>query len=115
EAAGLLTPHDLYTHGVPHDSSQPPQAPTTRAEASAARKTAGKPKADVRDALERHNRRITWMDVLRGLAILLVILHHTTQIVAYRVDEVPEFFAFISAFFAPYRMPMLMFLSGLLV
>jgi len=106
---------------VPHDYSQPDQAPTTRAEASAARKAASaaneaaRPKADVRDALERHNRRITWMDVLRGLSILLVILHHTTQIVAYRVDEVPEFFAFISAFFAPYRMPMLMFLSGLLV
>lgn len=106
---------------MPHDYSQPDQAPTTRAEASAARKAASaaneaaRPKADVRDALERHNRRITWMDVLRGLSILLVILHHTTQIVAYRVDEVPEFFAFISAFFAPYRMPMLMFLSGLLV
>ena len=55
------------------------------------------------------------MDVLRGASILLVILHHTTQIVAYRIDDVPEFFAFISAFFAPYRMPMLMFLSGLLV
>ena len=55
------------------------------------------------------------MDLLRGIAILLVILHHSTQIVAYRIGDVPEVFAFISAFFAPYRMPMLMFLSGLLV
>lgn len=55
------------------------------------------------------------MDFLRGLAILLVVLHHSTQIVSARVDELPEFFTFISAFFAPYRMPMLMFLSGLLV
>ncbi|MGO2519436.1 MAG: acyltransferase family protein [Microbacterium sp.] len=100
---------------MPHDSSQTPPTPTTRAEASAARKMAETPKADVRDALERHNRRITWMDVLRGLSILLVILHHTTQIVAYRIGDVPEFFDFVSAFFAPYRMPMLMFLSGLLV
>lgn len=55
------------------------------------------------------------MDVLRGLSILLVVLHHSTQIVSARVDEVPEFLAFLSSFFAPFRMPMLMFLSGLLV
>lgn len=55
------------------------------------------------------------MDFLRGLSILLVVLHHSTQIVSARVDEVPEIFTFISEFFAPYRMPMLMFLSGLLV
>ncbi len=55
------------------------------------------------------------MDLLRGLSILLVILHHSTQIVVYRIGEVPGFFDFLSAFFAPYRMPMLMFLSGLLV
>lgn len=55
------------------------------------------------------------MDFLRGLSILLVVLHHSTQIVSERVDELPEIFVFISNFFAPYRMPMLMFLSGLLV
>lgn len=55
------------------------------------------------------------MDLLRGLSILLVILHHSTQIVSARVEDVPEFFHFVSAFFAPFRMPMLMFLSGLLV
>lgn len=55
------------------------------------------------------------MDLLRGLSILLVILHHSTQIVVYRIGEVPGFFEFLSAFFAPFRMPMLMFLSGLLV
>ncbi|QMU98269.1 acyltransferase [Microbacterium esteraromaticum] len=71
--------------------------------------------ADISRALERHDRRIGWMDLLRGLSILLVILHHSTQIVAYRIDDVPEFFTFLSAFFAPFRMPMLMFLSGLLV
>ncbi|WP_300266702.1 acyltransferase [Microbacterium sp.] len=100
---------------MPHDSSPTPPAPATRAEAAAARRMTPAAKSDVRSALERHDRRITWMDVLRGTSILLVILHHTTQIVAYRVDDVPEVFAFISAFFAPYRMPMLMFLSGLLV
>lgn len=59
--------------------------------------------------------RVGWMDVLRGLSILLVVLHHSTQIVAARIEDVPEVFAFLSAFFAPFRMPMLMFLSGLLV
>jgi fucose 4-O-acetylase-like acetyltransferase len=66
-------------------------------------------------ALDRRGARIDWMDLLRGLAILLVILHHSTQIVSARIDEVPEAFTFISNFFAPFRMPMLMFLSGLLV
>lgn len=55
------------------------------------------------------------MDLLRGLSILLVILHHSTQITTYRIADVPGFFEFLSAFFAPFRMPMLMFLSGLLV
>jgi fucose 4-O-acetylase-like acetyltransferase len=94
---------------VPEPTGQSPAAPRTRAEAAASRR------GDIRNALERHNRRIGWMDVLRGLAILLVILHHSTQIVEYRVGELPEFFTFVSAFFAPFRMPMLMFLSGLLV
>ncbi|MEJ1092363.1 acyltransferase [Microbacterium istanbulense] len=85
-------------------------APRTRADAAAARRS-----GDISRALEKHDRRIGWMDLLRGIAILLVILHHSTQIVAYRIGDVPEVFAFISAFFAPYRMPMLMFLSGLLV
>src|SRR5690606_791284 len=67
------------------------------------------------DALNRAGRRLDWMDFLRGLSILLVVLHHSTQIVSERVDELPEVFVFISNFFAPYRMPMLMFLSGLLV
>ena len=67
-------------------------------------------------------KRLGWMDTLRGLSILLVILHHSTQIVvnAYEqadgaVPPVLEPFVFASNFFAPFRMPMLMFLSGLLI
>lgn len=66
-------------------------------------------------ALERRGARIDWMDLLRGISILLVILHHSTQIVSARIDDVPEALTFLSNFFAPFRMPMLMFLSGLLV
>lgn len=92
-----------------------PENPRNTADAPLTRAEARRNRGDIRDALERHNRRIGWMDVLRGLSILLVILHHSTQIVEYRVAELPEFFTFLSAFFAPFRMPMLMFLSGLLI
>ncbi|GAB3599384.1 acyltransferase family protein [Microbacterium tumbae] len=90
----------------PEKSDAPPR---TRAEAATRRG------GDIRNALERHSRRIGWMDVLRGLSILLVILHHSTQTVEYRIGDLPEAFVFLSDFFAPFRMPMLMFLSGLLV
>lgn len=99
-----------------HSESAPNPAPLTRAAARAsASSTASSRTVDIGRALERHDRRIGWMDLLRGLAILLVILHHSTQITVYRIGEVPAFFEFLSAFFAPFRMPMLMFLSGLLV
>lgn len=75
----------------------------------------GRPARDVKNALDRHDRRIDWMDLLRGLSILLVVLHHSTQIVSARIDDLPEALTFLSDFFAPFRMPMLMFLSGLLV
>jgi len=61
------------------------------------------------------------MDTLRGLSMLLVILHHSTQIVAAPYEnagDVPaviEPFLYLSSFLAPFRMPMLMFLSGLLI
>ena len=96
-----------------HTDSASSPAPATRAEAR--RRTDRSGGADISRALDRHDRRIGWMDLLRGLSILLVILHHSTQITAYRIGEVPGFFEFVSNFFAPFRMPMLMFLSGLLV
>lgn len=84
--------------------------PRTRAEAASAR--AGSPATD---ALDRTAKRLGWMDAVRGLAIVLVILHHSTQGVEHSVDDLPAVFDFLSEFFAPFRMPMLMFLSGLLV
>lgn len=92
------------------------QKPRTRAEAAA------RPTSRAHAALDRSTKRLGWMDTLRGLSILLVILHHSTQIVvnAYEqadgaVPPVLEPFVFVSNFFAPFRMPMLMFLSGLLI
>lgn len=96
---------------MPDSDATATSAPLTRREARQRRDVS----TDMATALERHNRRIGWMDCLRGLAILLVVLHHSTQIVTYRIAEAPAVFGFLSEFFAPFRMPLLMFLSGLLV
>lgn len=58
--------------------------------------------------------RMRWMDVLRGTAILLVVLSHATRLLA---DVVPTVvaLAWLDVFLTPYRMPMLMFLSGMLL
>lgn len=58
--------------------------------------------------------RMRWMDVLRGSAILLVILSHATRLLADVVPTVAAV-AWLDVFFSPYRMPMLMFLSGMLL
>ncbi len=59
--------------------------------------------------------RQSWMDLLRGLAILLVVAFHSVTILS-RVDLVPPaWLKEITDFFALYRMPTLMFLSGLLL
>ncbi len=59
--------------------------------------------------------RMRWMDMLRGLAISLVVVHHC---VVYMYEKYPETFAFlkdISELVAPIRMPVLFFLSGMLL
>lgn len=56
-----------------------------------------------------------WMDLLRGAAILLVISHHSLSAASLFLDDAPMALRRIDAFFAPFRMPMLMFLSGMLL
>lgn len=59
--------------------------------------------------------RMRWMDMLRGLAIALVVVHHCT---VYMFEKYPETFAAlkdISELIAPVRMPVLFFLSGMLL
>lgn len=59
--------------------------------------------------------RHSWMDFLRGFAILLVIAFHSTKMLS-RVDLMPPMWLKdATEFFALYRMPTLMFLSGLLL
>lgn len=57
--------------------------------------------------------RQTWMDVVRGVCIVLVLLLHAYSLIMHNPGT-----ATIEAFnlaFRPYRMPILMFLSGLLL
>lgn len=65
-------------------------------------------------ALEQ-SQRLHWMDTLRGLAILLVLFWHAPAIPALFDFEMPPALRAVNEFFLPYRMPMLMFLSGLLL
>lgn len=56
-----------------------------------------------------------WMDLLRGLAVTLVILYHAANTVSNVGQEPPAFVLAVNDALAPYRMPMLVFLSGMLL
>ncbi|MHC8608820.1 acyltransferase family protein [Paenarthrobacter ureafaciens] len=59
--------------------------------------------------------RIQWMDFLRGAAILLVLLWHAPAIPVLYGFEMPPWVRATNDFMMPFRMPMLMFLSGMLL
>lgn len=65
--------------------------------------------------LLRPESRLEWMDTLRGLAIILVLMWHAPAIPALFGYEMPVWLAGLNNFFLPFRMPTLMFLSGLLL
>ncbi len=56
-----------------------------------------------------------WMDAIRGGAILLVLVDHAAQILTVHGLTMPRELAFFTAAVSPYRMPLLMYLSGLLL
>ncbi|MGQ4518938.1 acyltransferase family protein [Dermabacteraceae bacterium P13077] len=58
--------------------------------------------------------RYQWMDVLRGMAIVLVVMWHVTTQGNLSQDSVPVV-KYLNEFFAPVRMPTLMLLSGMLL
>lgn len=60
-------------------------------------------------------RRLEWMDLLRGTAIVLVLAWHAPAVPALFGWPVPEWLTAANDFFLPFRMPSLMFLSGLLL
>ena len=59
--------------------------------------------------------RMAWMDQLRGAAIVLVILYHAETVAARFAPDIPAGLVATLEFFAPFRMPVLMFLSGMLL
>lgn len=59
--------------------------------------------------------RIEWMDVLRGTSIVLVVFNHAILFAGSLPTGSPEIAWAINQVFAPIRMPLMVFLSGLLV
>ena len=59
--------------------------------------------------------RIEWMDSLRGIAILLLLFWHAFAIPDLLGTPMPDWLRNINNAFLPFRMPMLMFLSGMLL
>lgn len=59
--------------------------------------------------------RLTWMDSVRGAAILLLLLWHASAVPVLYDVSMPEAIRSINAFFLPFRMPTLMLLSGMLL
>ncbi|NYF09634.1 putative membrane protein YcfT [Leifsonia sp. AK011] len=55
-----------------------------------------------------------WMDVLRGLAVIMVVVTHTVRLVQYYDEPVPVL-PMIVNILTPLRMPLLFLLSGMLV
>lgn len=57
-----------------------------------------------------------WMDTLRGLAILLVVAFHATGMPTWNYGiEMPKVLVWFNDFAAPFRMPALLVLSGMLL
>lgn len=59
--------------------------------------------------------RMTWMDALRGAAILMLLVWHAVAVPQLFGIEMPAAVRAVNAFFLPYRMPALMLLSGMLL
>lgn len=59
--------------------------------------------------------RMSWIDVLRGLAVLAVVLHHAALQVTHGRDTNLGWISTLDDAVTPFRMPILMFLSGLLL
>lgn len=59
--------------------------------------------------------RMEWMDLLRGAAILLVLLWHAPAVPALYGFDMPPWLSAANDALLPFRMPALMFLSGLLL
>lgn len=59
--------------------------------------------------------RYRWIDLVRGTAVVLVIVLHSQYGISIRYDGLWSWLPLMSEYLAPFRMPVLMFLSGLMV
>ncbi|KMK63844.1 acyltransferase family protein [Puniceibacterium sp. IMCC21224] len=59
--------------------------------------------------------RLRWMDLVRGVCILLVILVHAEGVVKGQGLYIPAAINVFNEFLDPFRMPLLMFLSGMML
>ncbi len=59
--------------------------------------------------------RITWMDFVRGICIALVVFVHTGSAFQMYDLQVPQYIDAFNLFMDPFRIPLLMFLSGMLL
>lgn len=59
--------------------------------------------------------RQTWMDVVRGAAVLLVVFFHAGTLLRYADVPVPSAAGTLDAVVAPFRIPLLLLLSGALL
>lgn len=59
--------------------------------------------------------RQTWMDLVRGSAIVMVVCHHSLYLTTLFLGASPEPLRWLDRFWEPFRMPALVFLSGMLL
>ncbi|MCZ4560887.1 acyltransferase [Rhodococcus sp. IEGM 1401] len=59
--------------------------------------------------------RALWMDVLRGAAIFAVIVHHAVEALTWFDQPAPQILWQFNNILSPFRMPLLIFLSGMLL
>lgn len=71
--------------------------------------------ADKNAPYKNSESRSTWIDVLRGIAILAVIYYHAHLQVVFTLDANLGILTVIDESLRPFRMPILMFLSGFLL
>lgn len=72
------------------------------------------PAAQTLPAASSPRPRMEWMDLLRGTAVLLVVVLHAATIPASTGDAIRDW-VLINRYVEPFRMPMLMLLSGMLL
>jgi uncharacterized membrane protein YcfT len=57
--------------------------------------------------------RIDWVDAVKGLTIILVVMEHTTFGVQGAIGQLPSFFGAVAEFAKPFRMPLFFLVAGL--